>query len=145
MEEAETAARWLIDQMSTAFDDALVTEWELLDGIYGLPDPDDEHVVAAAVVGRAEVMVTSNLRHFPAARLPAPVRAISPNEFVYDTVRQHLTQACRAVIEITERSGRRGPKLTATSLLHTLRDRYEMSETVEILFAAPVLRDVLRT
>jgi len=37
-------ARRLIDQMRSHFDDAEVAGWEPLDGAYGLPDPDDEHV-----------------------------------------------------------------------------------------------------
>lgn len=141
---AQASAQRLIDQMSAAFDDALVTDWEALAGTYGLPDPDDEHVVAAAAKGGAEVIVTSNLRDFPAGRLPDPIRAISPKEFVYDTVRHHRTRACRAVIEICERSGRSGPRRNAADVLTTLEDRYGMADTAELLKDAPGLRDALR-
>lgn len=140
---AKDAAQRLIDQMSRAFSDALVTEWKPLEGTYGLPDPDDEHVVAAAVMGGAEAIVTANLKHFPASRLPSPIRAVSAREFVHDTVRQHLTQACRAVIAICERSGRHGPKLTAADVLMVLDERYKMTDTAELLSVAPGLRDVL--
>ena len=81
---AATRAQHLIDQMTTAFDDALVENWEPLDGTFGLPDPDDEHVVAAALVGGAGVIVTSNLKDFPLQRIlirsrsPAP-RSSPPN------------------------------------------------------------------
>ena len=51
--EAEFRAKHLVEQMRTAFDDAEVAGWEGLEGTYGLPDPDDEHVLAAAVVGGA--------------------------------------------------------------------------------------------
>lgn len=142
--EAEHDAHRLIDQMSRAFDDALVTEWEALEGTYDLPDPDDEHVVAAAVMSGAEAIVTENLKHFPASKLPVPIRAISAREFVYDTARQHLTQACRSVIAICERSGRHGPKLTAAEVLTILDERYKMTDTVELLSVAPGLRDALR-
>ncbi|MBD7918459.1 PIN domain-containing protein [Cellulomonas sp. Sa3CUA2] len=52
-EQASARARRLVDQMRSAFDDACVTGWEGLEGTFGLPDQDDEHVVAAAVVGNA--------------------------------------------------------------------------------------------
>lgn len=142
--EAEASASRLIDAMSAAFDDALVTGWESLEGSYELPDPDDEHVVAAAAKGGAEVIVTSNLKHFPANQLPDPIRAISPQQFTYDTVRQHLAPACRAVVEICERSGRHGPKLTAADVLTTLSDRYSMTNAADVLLRAPGLRDALR-
>lgn len=57
--EAQASAQRLIDRMSTAFDDALVTGWESLEGTYDLPDPDDEHVLAAASKGGTEVIVTN--------------------------------------------------------------------------------------
>jgi len=48
--DADHRAAHLIQRMRQAFDDAEITGWEGLEGTYGLPDPDDEHVVAAAVV-----------------------------------------------------------------------------------------------
>ena len=127
--DATARADRLITTMTRAFDDALVTDWEPLEGTYSLPDPDDRHVVAAAAKGGAEAIVTSNLKDFPAAQLPAPIRAISPQEFVYDTVRQHLTPACRAVLEICTRSGTRGAKLLPAHLLALLDVRYQMTDT----------------
>lgn len=49
--EARQRAVHLIEQMRLAFDDAEVAGWEKLEGSYRLPDPDDEHVVAAAEIG----------------------------------------------------------------------------------------------
>jgi PIN domain len=43
---AAARARHLIDQMTTAFDDALVENWVPHDGTFNLPDSDDEHVAA---------------------------------------------------------------------------------------------------
>ena len=46
--------------------DTLVTGYEeLIDGLQ-LPDANDRHVLAAAIRGQANVIVTTNLRHFPA-------------------------------------------------------------------------------
>jgi hypothetical protein len=57
------AAR-LVSQMRAAFADAEVAGWEALEGSYGLPDADDEHVVAAAATAGAGVIVTHNLKGF---------------------------------------------------------------------------------
>jgi hypothetical protein len=43
---ASRRAQRLVEQMSTAFDDALVENWESLDGSFALPDADDEHVTS---------------------------------------------------------------------------------------------------
>jgi hypothetical protein len=66
---AELAAR-LITTMRSEFEDAEVPGWEPLVGTYGLPDPDDEHVLAAAVIAGAGTLVTSNLSDSPGTRCP---------------------------------------------------------------------------
>ena len=53
------------DLMNQAVPDCLVTAYEsLIDGLH-LPDPDDRHVLAAAIRCQAGVIVTYNLKHFP--------------------------------------------------------------------------------
>jgi predicted nucleic acid-binding protein len=49
--------------------DALVSGYEELIESLDLPDPDDRHVLAAAIRGRADLIVTANLKDFPADRL----------------------------------------------------------------------------
>lgn len=53
--DAHTRADRLVNNMRLHFGDPLVASWEPLEGTLGLPDPDDEHVLAAAVVGGAGV------------------------------------------------------------------------------------------
>jgi predicted nucleic acid-binding protein len=83
-------ASYLIRQMTAAFDDALVENWEPHDGTFDLPDPDDEHddehVVAAALVGGAGVIVTNNLEDFPIAKMATHIKVLSPSQFAADTV-----------------------------------------------------------
>jgi hypothetical protein len=45
--------------------DCLVSGYEHLIASLTLPDPGDRHVLAAAIVGRCDVIVTKNLKHFP--------------------------------------------------------------------------------
>jgi PIN domain len=47
------------------FEDACVKGWEALEATLTLPDADDGHVVAAAMSGRADAIVTANVRDFP--------------------------------------------------------------------------------
>jgi predicted nucleic acid-binding protein len=75
----------LLDNMRAHFDGALVTGWEPLEGTFGLPDPDDEHVLAAAVVGGAGVIVTDNLKHFPAHLIPSDIQVLTGRGFAANT------------------------------------------------------------
>lgn len=57
--------------MRQHFDSAWVHEEEYAPFIdlVTLPDPDDRHVVAAAIAGRADYIVTDNLKDFPDAEM----------------------------------------------------------------------------
>jgi hypothetical protein len=63
--------------------DALVTGYEDLIEDLQLPDPNDRHVLAAAIRGRADVIVTANLRDFPADVLGQfGIEPQHPDEFI---------------------------------------------------------------
>ena len=63
--------------------DCLVSDYEGLIPSLDLPDPDDRHVLAAAIRGRADVIVTMNLKDFPTSALaPYGIKAQHPDEFV---------------------------------------------------------------
>jgi predicted nucleic acid-binding protein len=53
-------------QMNIAFPEAIVSvPPELLRTVECIPDRDDRHVLAAAVIARANAIITQNTRHFP--------------------------------------------------------------------------------
>jgi predicted nucleic acid-binding protein len=70
-------------KMSGAIRDVLVTGYQPLIDVVDLPDPDDRHVLAAAIRSKAQVIVTFNLRDFPEDKLsPWDVQAVHPDAFV---------------------------------------------------------------
>ncbi len=71
------------DLMNRAVPDCLVTGYEDLIEQLTLPDPDDRHVLAAAIQGQAGVVVTTNLKHFPNKVLERHgLEAQRPDEFI---------------------------------------------------------------
>ncbi len=55
-----------IKTMHSAFPEAMTAVPPgLIEGIEGIPDPGDRHVVALALQSRADTIVTDNLKHFP--------------------------------------------------------------------------------
>lgn len=73
--------------MVTAVRDCLVTGYEPLIPVLDLPDPDDRHVLAAAIRARAQVIVTNNRKDFPAATLGQwDIDPKDSDEFVLDQI-----------------------------------------------------------
>ena len=71
--------------MDAAVLDALVTGYEPLINAMDLPDPDDRHVLAAAVVCKASCIVTFNISDFPEESLtPYGLHAVHPDDFLRD-------------------------------------------------------------
>jgi len=71
------------DAMNAALPDCLVDNYRHLIAGLTLPDPDDRHVLAAAIAGRADVIVTRNLKDFPPAALePHGIEAQHPDTFL---------------------------------------------------------------
>ena len=89
-----------IAQMNFAFPQACVGGWEYLEsGLAGLcPDPEDAHVVAAAILGRADVIVTSNLKDFPDSLLsPLGLQAVDPDDFLLDQLDLNVGLVLRGI------------------------------------------------
>ena len=115
--ESERAAR-RISHMQAAFPTAEVIDYELL--IEAMTcDPKDRHVLAAAVAGGAEVLVTFNLKDFPREALtPHDVAAVSPDAFLLDQLDLYPTKVGRALLRQTTEAKR--PPLTMGELLGRL-------------------------
>jgi hypothetical protein len=100
--------------------DALVTDLEQLIDVLELPDPDDRHVLAAAIKARADVIVTTNLKDFPAKTLEQwGIEAQHPDEFL--THQFHLSEPTFLEIVKTVRLRLEKPPKSVKDYLDTLR------------------------
>jgi predicted nucleic acid-binding protein len=120
--------RMLMDQHAT---DALVTDYQHLMPGLQLPDPDDRHVLAAAIRARADVIITINLRDFPPqAMAPFGIEAQHPDEFIL-----HLLDLAPGVVAGAARDHRlslKSPAKTIEEYLNTLEVQ-GLTQTVSVL------------
>lgn len=104
------------DLMNAAVREALVAGYENLIPGLSLPDPDDAHVLAAAVQCRADRIITFNLGDFPEAALaPFQIAAQQPDDFVLELLNRDQAGVRAAVRK--QREGLKRPPLTADDLL----------------------------
>lgn len=113
----------LFRQMTDAFPFAAVDGWESLVDTIELPDPDDRHVVAAAQIGGADVIVTDNLRDFPPDTVSKPLIAQSLDEFLLDSLDQYQDAVVQALHAVAGRTGRAGPAMSARGIAEYLSTR----------------------
>ncbi len=95
--------------MNSHVPDCLVEGYEPLIAGISLPDEDDRHVVAAALKGQAESIITFNLKDFPATELDRlGLSAIHPDEFLCDMFELNPS-ACVKAAQQQRRSLKRPP------------------------------------
>lgn len=89
----------LVETMQRAFPEASVPLDQVVQLEVAMPnDPGDRHVLAAAVATGAEVVVTTNLRHFTAdACQSVGVTALHPDEFLCDLYALDPPVVCAAI------------------------------------------------
>jgi predicted nucleic acid-binding protein len=87
--------RMLMDQNTL---DCIVNNYEDLIPELDLPDPDDRHVLAAAIQAKASMIVTFNLKDFPAASLDQyQIEACHPDDFIQLLAEIDLNKVLAAV------------------------------------------------
>lgn len=92
------------DLMDRSTRDCLVTGYTALIPSLDLPDPDDRHVLAAAIVGRCDVIVTQNLKDFPDHALsPFGIEAMHPDDFLCNHLHLAPGVFCEAVRTVRAR------------------------------------------
>ena len=92
------------DLMDKHVRDCLVTGYDSLIPSLHLPDPDDRHVLAAAIVGRCDAIVTQNLKDFPAEALaPFGIETQHPDDFFCNQLSLAPGLVCSALRKVRAR------------------------------------------
>lgn len=133
--------RHLFEQMKRAFPGAEINAPKDREYHYGLNDSDDGHVAHAAVLGKADAIVTDDSRagfKTSTRLIEAGVDIIHPHEFAANTVAAHPEAGVRALVAMSRRTVT--PPQDPHQILGELRDRYGMDEVAEIV--SPLLPEV---
>ena len=96
-----------------------------------LPDPDDRHVLAAAIHSGATIIVTKNLKDFPQGTLDDHnIKAQHPDLFLLGLLNADEDAFCSAVKAVRQRL--KNPPKTAEDYFRTL-EQQELARAVERL------------
>jgi predicted nucleic acid-binding protein len=105
--------------MDTAVRDSLIAGYEPLIESLHLPDPNDRHVLAAAIVGQCAVIVTQNLQDFPKDILkPYGLTAYHPDAYLTTHLNDEPVRFCEAIRKV--RSRLKNPPYTVEDYLAIL-------------------------
>lgn len=108
-----------LEAMRCALPDATISGYCELIRSLDLPDPDDRHVLAAAVRARAALIVTHNLTDFPDASLePYALHAVHPDKFACDLF--HLNPRRVVATLEAQRTDLRHPPISRVQFLSKL-------------------------
>jgi predicted nucleic acid-binding protein len=84
--------------MDEAFPDANISNYEELIVSLSLPDEKDRHVLAAAIRGNADVIVTFNLKDFPATYLRKyDIEVQHPDKFITNLISLDKAKSLEAI------------------------------------------------
>lgn len=100
--------------------DCLIEGYESLIAGILLPDEDDRHVVAAAIKGQAESIITFNIKDFPLNQLePLGLTAIHPDEFLSDMFELNASACVKAAQQ--QRQSLKKPPMSSEEFLECLQ------------------------
>ncbi len=106
--------------MCKALPDCLVSNYDGLADNVVLPDPNDRHVLAAAIRSKAQVIVTFNLKDFPNNLLaPYGIEAKHPDDFVLDAI--GIAPGTIATVVSQQAASLKSPPVSLAEMLDRLR------------------------
>lgn len=124
----------LIGSMTKYFPGSTINAIREREYYYDIDDPNDGHVVHAAIMGKADVIVTSDKKakmERSAALVEASIDVLPAHVFAANTVSAHPEAGVRAVMQISGRQ--KNPPRSPDEILGWLADTHDMTEVAEIL------------
>ena len=133
---SEERRRHLFEQMKRAFPGAQINAAKDHNYDYDLDDPDDGHVAHAAILGKADAIITDDTRagfRTSTVLIEAGIGIVYPHEFAANTVAAHPEAGVRALVAMSRRMAT--PPQNPQEILDDLQARYGMDEVAKILAA----------
>jgi predicted nucleic acid-binding protein len=108
--------------MDDSVRDCLITGYHDLIPSLTLPDDNDRHVLAAGIYGRANIIVTFNLKDFPSSTLKNyGIESQHPDDFIVNLIEVNFASVCEAVHR--HRISLRKPPKSIEELLETYENQ----------------------
>ncbi|MBB3117121.1 hypothetical protein FHS03_000140 [Massilia violacea] len=108
--------------MASAVEDCLVENAESIVDSLKLPDPDDRHVLAAAIIGHADAIVTFNMKDFPEEiAKPYGIEVLHPDDFL--VAQYHLDPIGFLSVVKAQRERLRNPPKSAEAHVATFEQQ----------------------
>lgn len=105
--------------MCEAILDCLVSDYQEVEETLVLPDPNDRHVLAAAITISAAKIITFNLKDFPDSRLlPHEVVAVHPDTFAVALLQNAPSRVCAVLLQ--QAVALKNPPRSVTDVLSSL-------------------------
>lgn len=130
-------------RMNNISDDCLIEGYEPLINTLTLPDANDRHVLAAAIAGRCDAVVTNNIKDFPEdVCAPFGIEVIQPDPFLCSQLELQPDAFCQCVRNIIGRLKK--PPQTLSEYMATLKAQ-GLGELVNLLWSYIDLLEPYRT
>ncbi|TLP73085.1 PIN domain-containing protein [Nesterenkonia sphaerica] len=132
--DSKSRRQHLFSQMKRAFPGACMNSPKDGDYSYALTDEFDGHVAHAAVIGKADAIVTNDRRagfENSPMLISAEVEILAPHVFAANTVFAHTEGGLQALLAMAARTG--SPPMDPRALLDRLATTYQMEEVAEML------------
>ncbi|CZG43752.1 TPA: PIN domain-containing protein [Legionella pneumophila] len=118
--------------MNNALLDCLVEDYETMEAKLTLPDVDDRHVLAAAIVSKSKFIITANLKDFPNKYLSTfKIKACHPDDLFLRLANKNK-ESFAASVKSCYKKLRRPPQ-TLEQYILTLKDKCQLIKTASFV------------